>query len=338
MTAAVYAGEVLPAARPGGALSTEPPDTLTPLLAGWLVWLRGRRLATNTLTAYRLDVAGWVAYCEQHGIDPVHASKRDVTGWQATTVDVPSPRTGRPPSAATVARKYAALRSWWDYLVDQDVIAGVPMPKGRGPKVDQESATVYLSTVEARALEARLQVETLHDQVVILLLLHGGLRGAELAALDVGHVVMEQGATIAKVVGKGGRRRDVPLSSATIAALDAYLTARARAAGVGHPGDLPADAVLCERTGGRRHNSSSLGRLVRRVAHGAGIESWRRLSPHSLRHTCATAMREAGVPLDDVQAILGHASITTTQRYERSRGVLRRKVAAVAMLEAALAA
>ncbi|MEV7684273.1 tyrosine-type recombinase/integrase, partial [Streptomyces sp. NPDC088341] len=335
MTAVVYAGEVLPTVPAGGALSTDAPDTLAGLLAGWLVWLRGRRLSRNTLIAYRADVAGWVAYCEVHGVDPVRASKRDVTGWQAVTVEVPSPHTGRPPLAATVTRRYAALRSWWDYLVDQDVIAGVPMPSGRGPRVEADSHTVFLSTSEARALEARLQVESLHDQVVILLLLHGGLRGAELGALDVGHVVVEQGATVAKVVGKGRRRRDVPLSAAAVAAVDAYLIARARAVGLDHPGDLPAGAVLCERPGGRRHDSSSLGRLVRRVAHGAGIESWRRLSAHSLRHTCATAMRDAGVPLDDVQAILGHASITTTQRYERGRGALRRKVAAVAMLEAA---
>lgn len=335
MTAPVYAGELLPATRDAGALSTDR-DTLTPHLAGWLVWL-ARSCGKNTVTAYRLDVAGWVAYCEQHGIDPVRAGKRDVSGWQAVTATAVRPRSGKPLSPATVARKYAALRSWWDYLVDMDVIPGVPMPKGKGPKVDAESTTVHLSTEEARALEARLEVETLHDQVAILLLLHGGLRGQELAQLDVGSVVMEQGAMIAKVVGKGRKRRDVPLSSATIAALDRYLTARAGAAGLEHAGDLPADAILCERPGGKRHDSSSLMRLVRRVAHGAGIGSWRRLSAHSLRHTCATAMRDAGVPLDDVQAFLGHSSITTTQRYERGRGALRRKVAAVAMLEAALA-
>ncbi|HEX6873416.1 MAG TPA: tyrosine-type recombinase/integrase, partial [Micromonosporaceae bacterium] len=117
-------------------------------------------------------------------------------------------------------------------------------------------------------------------------------------------------------VGKGGVLRRRALSPASAAAVETYLLGRAADTGV--PVDQLHGPLFVTRTGARldRH---SVFRLVRRLAELAQIPAAARLSPHSLRHAFATAARDEGVPLEDVQDAMGHADPRTTRRYDRDR-------------------
>jgi integrase/recombinase XerD len=151
--------------------------------------------------------------------------------------------------------------------------------------------------------------------------LHLGLRVDELAAADVTDLGHDRGHRILTVTRKGGRRATVVLPPATAAAMDAYLTDRA--AGTGRPAEGP---LLATASGGRL-DQAALWKLVRRLARAAGIPSWARLSPHSLRHTAITLALDAGAHLRDVQDFAGHRDPRTTRRYDRARDTLDRNAA-----------
>jgi integrase len=143
-----------------------------------------------------------------------------------------------------------------------------------------------------------------------------GLRVGELVSLDVTDVGWERGHRSVRFVGKGGRPRRRVLTPAAAAALDEYLAGRA-------------EGPLFVTSTGARLDRHSVFRLVRRLARQAGIGSWERLSPHSLRHSFATTARAEGVPLEDVQDAMGHADPRTTRRYDRDRHNLDRDPAYV---------
>jgi integrase len=117
-----------------------------------------------------------------------------------------------------------------------------------------------------------------------------------------------------RVTGKGGRHRELPLPPPLARDLDAHL-------------ENHRETALFTTAKGRRVDPSAVFRLVRRVAKQARLPEAERLSPHSLRHTVATAALDAGAPLRDVQDLLGHADPRTTRRYDRSRGSLDRSPA-----------
>jgi site-specific recombinase XerD len=135
---------------------------------------------------------------------------------------------------------------------------------------------------------------------------------------DAGHRVL-------RVTRKGARKAKVPLTPATVAALDAYLTGRAHRVGLGSPAQLTGP-LLATATGGRLRQGH-LWELVRRLAHAAAIETWGDLSPHSLRHSAITFALDAGASLRDVQDYAGHKDPRTTRRYDHARDSLDRNAA-----------
>jgi integrase/recombinase XerC len=127
-----------------------------------------------------------------------------------------------------------------------------------------------------------------------------GLRVSELCGLKLGAVSLDAG--VVRVLGKGGKERVVPVGEAALAALDAYLTARGAAGG-----------PLFVNPRGGRLTARGMHRIVTRQARAAGIV--RRVTPHTLRHTFATHMLGEGADLRLIQELLGHARLSTTQRY-----------------------
>jgi len=235
-------------------------------------------------------------------------------------------RTGRPLAASTVARKLSGLSSWYGFLVKLGALTANPVGAADRPWVSRDhSSTVGLTADEVDALLAAAEADPsparVRNQAVMAILADLGLRVGEVVGLNVDDLGHERGHRSVRFTGKGGVARRRALTPAGTAAIETYLLQRAASTGVGV--DELAGPLFVTSSGGRidRH---SVFRLVRRLAHDAGIPAWARLSPHSLRHAFATAARDEGVPLEDVQDAMGHADPRTTRRYDRDRHSLDR--------------
>ena len=266
-------------------------------------WLANRRLSEHTRAAYRRDVAAWLAWCAAREVDALRASFLDVNAYARGLEASLAP--------ASVARKLSGLSSWYDFLVKLRAVEVNPVAGADRPYVSRDhSATVGLTPEEVDALLAAAAAESgpaaVRHRAVLALLADLGLRVGEVVGLDVADVGWERGHRSVRFVGKGGRPRRRVLTPAAAAAVDAYLDGRT-------------EGPLFVTATGARIDRHAVFRLVRRLAREAGIASWERLSPHSLRHAFATAARGEGVPLEDVQDAMGHADPRTTRRYDRDR-------------------
>ena len=204
--------------------------------------------------------------------------------------------------AASVARKLAAVRSFYRFLVRRGVVERNPARETRGPRRAQKLVS-FLPIDEATALvDARALGGAARDRdVAILELLYAtGLRVSELTSLDVDTV--DRAEQTVRVVGKGRKERIVPYGGAAARALERYLAARASGRG-----------PLFVNARGGRLTDRSVRNLVRRAARSAGVV--RRVTPHTLRHTFATHLLDAGADLRAIQELLGHSRLSTTQRY-----------------------
>jgi len=241
---------------------------------------------------------------------------------------------------ATLGRKLAALRTFFRFAVrtgrcPADPTAGIPTP--RAPKrlprplgvddclaVMERPAPASPRRTAAPAAQARAREKELRDRALVEVLYGAGLRVAELAALDVRDADLVRGDV--RVRGKGGRDRVVPLPGKARAALDAYLSARAAtgvaaagaaAAGVAAAGSRDAQplftAVRVRRDGPRRLGVRDVRRVLRGRALRAGVVE--RVHPHRLRHSYATHLLDMGADLREIQELLGHASLATTEKY-----------------------
>jgi integrase/recombinase XerD len=284
-------------------------------------WLRNRRLSDHTRAAYRRDVTAWLAWCAERDLDPMGADFIHVNAYARELESTSDVRTGKPLTVATIARKLSGLSSWYGFLQKINAIPTNPVTGADRPRVARDhSATVGLSASEVDALLAAAEADRgptrLRNHAIIAVLADLGLRVGELVGLDVADLGYERGHRSVRFVGKGGVARRRALTPASTAAVETYLLARSVAAEV--PVDQLAGPLFVTSTGARldRH---AVFRLIRRLAHTAGIPAWAALSPHSLRHAFATTARAEGVPLEDVQDAMGHADPRTTRRYDRDR-------------------
>jgi integrase/recombinase XerC len=204
--------------------------------------------------------------------------------------------------AASVARKLAAVRSFYRFLVRRGVVERNPARETRGPRRAQKLVS-FLPIDEATALvDARALGGAARDRdVAILELLYAtGLRVSELTGLDVDTV--DRAEQTVRVLGKGRKERIVPYGGGAARALERYLAARPAVRG-----------PLFVNARGGRLSDRSVRTLVRRAARSAGVV--RRVTPHTLRHTFATHLLDAGADLRAIQELLGHSRLSTTQRY-----------------------
>lgn len=214
-------------------------------------------------------------------------------------------------AAPTIARKVASVRGFHRFQVSEGRIRENPMRLVEStqlgstlPKALSVDETIRL--VEAPDPGTRFGRR---DRAVLEFMYSTGARVAETVALNL--VDVDPDSRTAVVTGKGAKQRIVPLGSAAIAAIDAYLPDRL----VLRRSDRDDGALFLNRRGGRLSRQAVWG-VVKKHAATAGIET-DRVSPHVLRHSAATHMVEAGADLRTVQEMLGHASISTTQVYTR---------------------
>jgi integrase/recombinase XerD len=298
-------------------LSTRPSKTSSDARMGrwieeFLSHARAERgLSGNTLAAYRRDLELWRRFCVARRVDPGAARAAHVTDYLGRL------RAGRPPAskplaASSVARILVSLRSLYRFLVIEGHVAGDPTAAVGAPARPRSLPKAITVTQIERLLEQpRDDLLGRRDRAILETLYGAGVRISELAALDVDDLDLEEGSLLVRA-GKGGKDRRVPLGRAARRALGAYLTATrptlvARSAPQGARG-----AVFLNARGGRLTRQGCW-KILKGYASAAGLGA--RVSPHTLRHSFATHMLEAGADIRAVQELLGHASLVTTQVY-----------------------
>jgi len=220
-------------------------------------------------------------------------------------------------AAASLARKLAAIRAFCRFLVREgvraaDPTAGIPTPRTPKrlprPLAVDDCEVLMAPPAEAGAGETG-ELAALRDRALAELLYGAGLRVGELVSLDVRDVDLAQGEV--RVLGKGGKERVVPLPAAAREALGAWLERRRRPGVLGEPLFVALRARRGEAP--RRLDARDVRRRLARRALAAGLSD--RVHPHRLRHSYATHLLDMGADLRAIQELLGHASLSTTQKY-----------------------
>lgn len=299
------AGQLVEQSRPQPSL----PHRLTSLddlLAGFLI-----RFRPATRQAYETDLASWLEFCRQLHIDPLTAGIHHADAYVRTLDELGDPRTRRRLSPATVSRRISAATGFYRYAVRQRAVAESPFFAIERPSVDEESLTSGLSRDELRRIIVAANHDGERSAALMHLLALNGLRISEALSRNVEHLDYDQGHRILRLDRKGGKRTKAPLTPPALRALEAYLDGRTT-------GPLFTTAT------GKRMDRTAAFRIIRRLAKCAGVPAAAHISPHSLRHSFATAALDAGVPLRDVQDAMGHADPRTTRRYDRTRHSLDR--------------
>lgn len=267
-----------------------------------------RRLSENTVRAYARDLAQYDRYL---------AGRRIRDAASVTPRDVESYVTKARWAAPTVARKIAALRSFHEFLRRRGLAGDNPALPVRPPRRSRPLPDI-LTVEEVESLLAAPRGETpraIRDRALLEMAYATGLRATELTGLSLEEVDLEEG--LVRCVGKRQRERIVPFGTQAKRALVRYLDA-ARPLLARDRGER---AVFVTRLG-RPFTRMGYWKLLREHAAKAGIRSV--VSPHTLRHSCATHLLEGGCDLRVVQEFLGHRSIETTQIYTHlDRGYLR---------------
>jgi integrase/recombinase XerD len=287
---------------------TEP--GLDPLVERYLGRLRVEGgLATNTLEAYRRDLARWQWFLVRRG------ARVGAGISQQTLMEFLASLKQEKLAAASVARIVSALRGWYRFLVGEGLADRNPVrdlaPARRERRLPK---TLTLQQVTALLdLPAHPSREDRRDRTMLELLYASGLRVSELVGLEVSQVDFAVGCV--RVRGKGSKERLVPMGESARERLVDYLEHV-------RPDFLKgrASRMLFVSRRGAALTRQAFWKLLRRRARRAGIA--KTISPHVLRHSFATHLLEGGADLRSVQAMLGHASIATTQIYthvERGR-------------------
>jgi integrase/recombinase XerC len=274
---------------------------MRPAVAAFLRHLeRERDASAHTLRAYAQDLEQFVDHLRgELGREP-RPQDADLLALRAFLARLY--RSGMKRSSA--ARKLAALRTFFRYLCREGVLEANPARLLQSPRAErlipehleegEMAAVLGASSDDDAGLRARALIETLYST---------GIRCAELVGLDVDAVDFDE--RTLRVLGKGRKERIVPFGRPAHAALQAWLPARERM--------RPRCSALFVNARGGRLTDRSVRNILVRVLQRAAVD--RHTSPHTLRHSFATHLLERGADLRAIQELLGHASLSTTQRY-----------------------
>ena len=273
----------------------------------WLAVERGR--SANTLAAYRRDLVAYEGYLRERGLTLAEVGEGVVADYVGHLE-----ASGRKP--ASVARALVAVRSLHRFCVEEGQAGSDPTGDLDTPRVPQ-GLPKALSEAEVGSLLAAVVGQdplARRDRAILELLYGTGMRISELVGLSLSDLALEDG--LVRVFGKGARERLVPLGSFGRRAVADWLDPSGRGALVprrwARRGD--AEAVFLNARGGRLSRQGAWG-IVRHYGARVGLAG--RLTPHVLRHSCATHMLDHGADIRVVQELLGHASIATTQVYTK---------------------
>ncbi len=301
----------------GGAALT---DGLAETIATFLAYMaQQRRVATNTITAYRNDLSQFVAYLRSWtGDKPDHDQALGVQFLDSAAVaGFVLYLREKGYAQATVARKLAAVKSFFHYTADMGLIPRNPASGLDSPRV-RRIAPQAVDPADVRALlEEGCAGETpcdLRDRAMLTLLYHSGMRVSELVTLDVADFDSERNAVHCR--GRAGRVRTIPLAERALEVVREYLDG-------GRPALARSDDAtvrpLFLNHRGMRLTRQGFWLIMRERARQAQIDA--PITPHALRHSFALHQLGSGTPLRDLKELLGHVNISTTQVYTLDRGV-----------------
>ncbi len=276
----------------------------------FLVWLASERgRSRNTVSAYRRDLLSYEAWLAERSISTMSVGPSELTEFVGD-------RRNSGAAASSIARQIAAIRMLHRFLAIEEIrpddptasMDGVRVPSGI-PKPLTEAQVVSLldAVIGAEPLDRR-------DRALLELLYATGARISEVVGLSMGDIDFDD--ALVRLFGKGSKERIVPYGSTAAAALDDWF------APDGRPQFVPlkwkrrgdAEAVFLNQRGGRLSRQGAW-LVIKKYGQRAGITE--PLSPHVLRHSCATHLLDHGADLRIVQEMLGHASISTTQVYTK---------------------
>ena len=258
--------------------------------------------------AYFSDLKAWWAWCAAAAVHPLTARRHHVDVWVRHLSEQPQAATGRPASAASIARRLSCLSQFYDYgIKDAELLEHSPVANVRRPKVSDDSSTVGLTAEELDHLLTAAEAHGPRSAALISLLVYNGLRIAEVLACNIEDFSHQRGHRVLRIVRKGGKASTEPLAPIVLHALELYI------------GERTSGPIFLNADGTDRLSYSTSYALIRRLAKRADVAGAARISPHSLRHSFATELLANGVPLQDVQDAMGHADPRTTRAYDRSR-------------------
>lgn len=271
-----------------------------------------RALASNTLLAYARDLAKFAEFAESRGITTAKAVDLGVvSAWLG---ELGRARLG-PGSAA---RHLSAIRGFFRFLAREGLVGADPTTLAARPRVGRRlprslSEADVLLLIDAPDVTS---LRGLRDRALLSLAYAAGLRASELVALRLGDIDAERGVVAA--FGKGGKRRLVPLGEITLEHLRSYLTARANAPPArrrraAKRSPRQSVSLLFPSPRGGALTRQGFWKIVRSYARAVGLGA--NIHPHQLRHSFATHLMSGGADLRSVQALLGHADVSTTEIY-----------------------
>ncbi|MBI4461668.1 MAG: site-specific tyrosine recombinase XerD [Acidobacteria bacterium] len=275
---------------------------MQPHLARFVNYIRAERgLADNTVQAYRRDLERFGRYCQGRKLHLTRVARAHIVDFLGALY-----KQGL--DARSVARQLVSLRSFYRFLLQEEVLAADPTAHLESPRL-WKRLPGYLTLEEVERLLAQPDRRTpagLRDAAMLELLYATGVRVSELVRLEVADIQFEMG--FLRCLGKGSKERLIPVGRKALATVEGYLRdARARLA------RRPAGSTLFVNQRGRTLTRQGFWKILRHYGQQAGIRS--RLTPHRLRHSFATHLLARGADLRSVQALLGHADIATTQIY-----------------------
>jgi site-specific recombinase XerD len=268
-----------------------------------------RRLAPTTCAAYERDVSACLDYLQGQGVRDLAVVR--VTHLRAFLAEEQKRR----PAVSSQARTTAALKCFFRFLVEEERIVHDPALPLRTPK-KRETLPDTLTIAELERLLAqpgRDDVWERHfpgkperDRLLLALMAYGGLRRGELLGLDWDDVDLSRRLLRVRKA-KGGRQRTIPIHPALAPLFAEYYATRV---------PLTEQAVFVGVQGGRLHYTQ-LGQVFRHYVDAAGVNERKRVTPHTLRHVFASELLRAGANLRQIQELLGHKHLDSTQRYTR---------------------
>ena len=278
--------------------------------------------SAHTVRAYDSDLSQYLVFLASHldtrvsELQPAHLDHLNARAWLSDLHK-------RGNSKSSAARKLSAIRAFGRYLRREGILEGDPAALVGTPKREHRIPNHLAVDEMSKLLEMPDTTQPLgrRDKAILELFYASGLRLSELVGLDLGDVNLS--GRVVRVLGKGRKERIVPFNTTAAAALKAWMADRESFAGAKAPAYQRAvgrglqtrrarEPLFLNYQGGRL-STRSVDKLVRRYV--AACSTRYGISPHALRHSFATHLLEAGADLRAIQELLGHARLSTTQRY-----------------------
>ncbi len=271
------------------------------ILAGYKTYIRfGKNLSHNTIQSYSGDLERFAAFCMERGVtDPCKIRKENIEAYLSRLYEEGQTKRSE-------ARELSSIRSLCEYLLVNDRIGRSPAEFIATPKIGRSLPDV-LSVEEIDRMIAAAESEDpergVRNAAVLEVLYSCGLRVSELTNLRISDLFFGEG--YLRVVGKGDKQRLVPVSDAAKRRIRHYLELRKPA--------RAGEEILFLNRNGRKLSRVMIFTIIKRAAAMAGID--KSVSPHTFRHSFATHLLEGGADIRQVQELLGHESILTTEIY-----------------------